>query len=240
MSDGIKQCYLVLDESGAMHLKDERYFVIAGYLTTDINKIKSCHRKIEKEILTIKKIDLHNHKELKSTNITPKQQATFINNLLSIDGVIGVSITIDKYQLDNFKASENLAYNYFVKNLINYLLNCNIVILNEAYDVVLLLDNRSIAVKNANDLETFLNLEFVYSLAYDKNFIVKYLDSNKHREIQMADYISNALWKSYNLDEHKILYHLDMSLFKLIKQSKFPFKTFGINPPKFKIDKKAK
>lgn len=240
MNDGHKQCYLVLDESGAMHLKNERYFIIGGYLTTNINKVKSCHKKIEKEVLTIKKIGFHNHRELKSSNITPKQQATFINDLLKINEVIGVSITIDKYQLDNFKASENLAYNYFVKNLINYLLNCNIPILNEAYNIVLLLDNRSTAVKNANDLETFLNLEFVYSLSYEKNFIVKYLDSKKNREIQMADYIANALWKSYNFTEHKIIYHLDMDLFKLIKQSKFPFKTFGINPPKFKIDKKTK
>lgn len=31
--------YIVLDESGAMHLKNERYFVIAGFLTRELHKV---------------------------------------------------------------------------------------------------------------------------------------------------------------------------------------------------------
>ena len=232
-----EKCYLVLDESGAMHLKNERYFVIAGYLTNNLSKIINCHKKIEHALILNKHCSLKNHMEFKASKISPKQQADFINALLSIDNVVGVSITIDKYQLNHFGASENLAYNYFVKNLLNYLLYCKISLFDNAQNITLLLDNRSIAIKNLQDLKAFINFEFSYTLGLDKFFDVIYLDSKTHREIQMADYVANALWKSYNKSNSTILHHLDMQLFNKIKQSKFPYKTFGLNPPQFKFDK---
>ena len=36
--------YIVLDESGAMHLKKERYFVIAGFITRELHKVTSAHK----------------------------------------------------------------------------------------------------------------------------------------------------------------------------------------------------
>lgn len=39
--------YIVLDESGVMHLKNERYFVIAGFLTRELHKVTSAHKRIE-------------------------------------------------------------------------------------------------------------------------------------------------------------------------------------------------
>ncbi|HIQ94883.1 TPA: hypothetical protein IAB29_07150 [Candidatus Ventrenecus stercoripullorum] len=39
--------YIVLDESGAMHLKNERYFVIAGFMTRELHKVTSAHKKVE-------------------------------------------------------------------------------------------------------------------------------------------------------------------------------------------------
>ena len=39
--------YVVLDESGAMHLKNERYFVIAGFITRELHKVTSSHKKVE-------------------------------------------------------------------------------------------------------------------------------------------------------------------------------------------------
>ena len=46
--------YIVLDESGAMHLKDERYFVIAGFVTRELHKVVSAHKKIEGIVKKIK------------------------------------------------------------------------------------------------------------------------------------------------------------------------------------------
>ena len=54
-----------------------------------------------------------------------------------------------------FGASENVAYNFFVKNLLKYLFKCNIPIL-QTNDIELRVDNRNTSVKSLKDLETYL------------------------------------------------------------------------------------
>jgi len=34
---------------------------------------------------------------------------------------------------------------------------------------------------------------------------VKYLDSKDNRDIQMADYVANLIWKKYNKENEKLL-----------------------------------
>ena len=186
--------YIVLDESGAMHLKNERFFVIGGFITKDLHKIKSCHKKAERIVKLRKNISINECVELKSSKINDNQQAIFLNALYDIDGIIPVVIIVDKYNLKKFKASENIAYNFFVKTLLNYLFNSNIdeLFVNE---IELRVDNRNIRVKELKDLETFLQMEFDL---LELNFTVKYLNSKYNRDVQMADYIANLFWKKYN------------------------------------------
>ena len=73
--------YIVLDESGAMHLKDERYFVIAGFITREIHKVTSSHKKIEALVKNRKNIPINKKIELKSSRINDSQQALFLNEL---------------------------------------------------------------------------------------------------------------------------------------------------------------
>lgn len=216
--------YIVLDESGAMHLKKERFFIIGGFITKDLHKITSAHKKIEKIVKLRKHIPLDKNIELKSSIINVNQQALFLNELSIIKGVIPIAIIVDKDNLVKLKASENLAYNFFVKTLLNYLFNSNIELLN-TNEIELRVDNRSISVKELKNLETFLQWEFdIKSL----NFNVKYLNSKYNREIQMADYVANLMWKKYNLTNEKL-----SSKTKIIRRmhiSKFPIKLFNKNP----------
>lgn len=50
--------YIVLDESGAMHLKNERYFVIAGFMTRELHKVTSAHKRIEEIVKQRKNIPI--------------------------------------------------------------------------------------------------------------------------------------------------------------------------------------
>ena len=70
---------IVLDESGAMHLKNERYFVIAGFITRELHKVTSMHKKVEKMIKMRKNIPITKKVELKSSKINVSQQALFLN-----------------------------------------------------------------------------------------------------------------------------------------------------------------
>lgn len=216
--------YIVLDESGAMHLKNERYFVIAGFMTRELHKVTSAHKKVEGIVKERKNIPIDEKIELKSSKINDSQQALFLNELYELSGVVPIAIVIDKDNLTKFGASENVAYNFFVKNLLKYLFKCNIPIL-QTNDIELRVDNRNTSVKSLKDLETFLQWEFELM---DLEVKVKYLDSKDNRDIQMADYVANLVWKKYNYENENLSRRVPQYYRTYI--SKFPFKLFGHTP----------
>lgn len=224
--------YIVLDESGAMHLKNERYFVIAGFITRELHKVTSIHKRIEEIVKKRKNIPISQKIELKSSKINDGQQALFLNELYGLLDVIPVAIVIDKDNLSKFGASENVAYNFFVKNLLNYLFKCNIPIL-KANQIELRVDNRNTAVKSLKDLETFLQWEFELM---DLEVNVKYLDSKDNRDIQMADYVANLVWKKYNCANEDLSRRIPQYYRTYI--SKFPIKLFGHNPTLKQLNQK--
>lgn len=216
--------YIVLDESGAMHLKNERFFVIGGFITNDLHKVKSVHKRIEKIVKIRKNIPVNSKIELKSSKINVNQQAMFLNELTSLKNVIPVSIVVDKENLNKLKATENLAYNFFVKTLLNYLFRSNIELLNTD-EIELRVDNRNVSVKQLKDLETFLEWEFNIK---NLSFNVKYLNSLYNRDIQMADYVANFMWKKYNISSEKL--SNKTNIINRMYISKFPIKLFNKNP----------
>lgn len=216
--------YIVLDESGAMHLKNERYFVIAGFMTRELHKVTSAHKRIEEIVKQRKNIPIAQKIELKSSKINDSQQSLFLNELYELSGVVPIAIIIDKDNLAKFGASENVAYNFFVKNLLKYLFKCNIPLL-QTNEIELRVDNRNTSVKSLKDLETFLQWEFELM---DLEFKVKYLDSKDNRDVQMADYVANLIWKKYNCVNEDLSRRVPQFYRTYI--SKFPFKLFGNNP----------
>lgn len=216
--------YIVLDESGAMHLKNERYFVIAGFITRELHKVTSAHKRVEKIVKERKNIPIQKKIELKSSQISIGQQALFLNELYSLSDIIPIAIVVDKYNLSKFGASENVAYNFFVKTLLKYLFQCNIPIL-QTNEIELRVDNRNTSVKTLKDLETFLQWEFELM---DLEVNVKYLDSKDNRDIQMADYVANLIWKDYNRHNNDLIRKIPQYYKTYI--SKFPLKLFGTNP----------
>ncbi len=216
--------YIVLDESGAMHLKNERYFVIAGYITRELHKVTASHKRIEEIVKERKNIPIKEKVELKASKINDSQQALFLNELYELSSVIPIAIVIDKDNLSKFEASENVAYNFFVKNLLKYLFKCNIPML-QTNEIELRVDNRNTSVKTLKDLETFLQWEFELM---DLEVKVKYLNSKYNRDIQMADYVANLIWKKYNCPNEKLSKRITQYYRTYI--SKFPFKLFGNTP----------
>ena len=214
--------YIVIDESGATHQERNDYFVIAGYITKQIYSVKSTHKKIEKE-LKEKYSYLNKYVELKGCYLNASQKAEFLNGLFQIPTTIPIAIIIDKKHL--FKRQqhdENIKYNYFIQILLSYLLHNFPKLMNED-EFQLILDNRNVSVGSLNSLQDYLNSAL--GLIYDKKFNVKYRNSNEHREVQMADLISNVMFGYYNFRSKYSTYHLIPALKKAII-SKFPYKHF--------------
>lgn len=226
--------YIVLDESGAMHLKNERYFVIVGFITRELHKVTSSHKRVEEIVKVRKKIPVAEKIELKSSHINDSQQALFFNELYSLSNVVPIAIIVDKDNLKKFGASENVAYNFFVKTLLKYLFKCNIPIL-QTKQIELRVDNRNTSVKTLKDLETFLQWEFELM---DLEVEVKYLDSKDNRDVQMADYVANLVWKKYNCPNEKLSRRVPQYYKTCI--SRFPFKLFGHNPSIKQLEAKKK
>jgi len=214
--------YIVIDESGSTHQEQNDFFIIAGYITKQIYSIKSTHKKIER-VLKQKYPYLNKRNELKGCYLTASQKAEFLNGLLKIPTTIPIVIIIDKKHL--FKReqnNENIKYNYFVQILLSYLLH-NFPDLMDNDKIQLILDNRNVSVGSLNSLQDYLNSAI--GLIYNKKFDVKYKNSNEHREVQVADLISNVMFGYYN-------YRTQFSTFNLIPAmkniiiSKFPYKYF--------------
>ena len=214
--------YIVIDESGAIHQTENNYFVIAGYITKQIYSVKSIHKKTEK-ILKEKYSYLSKYKELKGCYLKSYQKADFLNSLFAIPTTIPIAIVIDKrYLLKRSQHDENIKYNYFLQVLLSYLLHnyTNLLLANE---IQLILDNRNVSVGSLNSLEDYLNSAL--GLIYNKKFKVKYKNSSEHREVQMADLISNVVFGYYNFRSFHSAYNLIPSM-KSIIISKFPYKYF--------------
>lgn len=214
--------YIVIDESGATHQKQNDYFVIAGYITKQIYSVKSTHKKVERN-LKLKYPYLNKYKELKGCYLNASQKAEFLNELFKVPTTIPISIIIDKKHL--FKREqhdENIKYNYFIQLILSYLLHNFSGLLN-GDEIQLILDNRNVSVGSLNSLQDYLNSAL--GLIYDKKFDVKYRNSNEHREVQMADLVSNVMFGYYNFRSEHSAYYLIPSMKNTIV-SKFPYKYF--------------
>ena len=217
-----KVTYIVLDESGALHQKDNDYFIIGGYITKQIYSVRSVHKKIEKN-LKEKYPRLKKYTELKGCKIKSHQKAKFLNNLLKIDTTIPVAIIVDKrHTVKRTNHNENIKYNYFLQLLLKkILINYKDILPNER--VQLILDNRNVSVGSLNSLEDYLNASL--GLDFNKNFYVTYANSAITREVQFADLVANVLFGYYNHRSSKSAYH-QVPLLKRAILLKFPYALF--------------
>ena len=214
--------YIVIDESGATHQSENDYFVIAGYITKQIYSVKSIHKKVEKK-LREEYVYLKKYSELKGSNLKSYQKAEFLNELFKIPTTIPISIIVDKrHLLKREQHDENIKYNYFLQILLSFILHNFPNILN-GDEIQLILDNRNVKVGSLNSLEDYLNSAL--GLIFNKKFKVIYKNSKEHREVQMADLVSNVLFGYYNYrSEHATFYQIPMLKSAII--SKFPYRYF--------------
>lgn len=79
------------------------------------------------------------------------------------------------------------------------------------------------SVGSLNSLQDYLNSAL--GLIYDKKFKVVYRNFNEHREVQMADLVSNVIFGYYNFRSPHSTYN-KIPAMKTLILSKFPYKYF--------------
>ncbi|WDA54593.1 MAG: hypothetical protein PPFGHCPK_01047 [Spiroplasma endosymbiont of Drosophila atripex] len=106
--------HLILDETSAMHLQHEQYFIIGGYLIDNINYIRSKCQKIEKN-LRINNKYISELKEIKGVKLKNEHLVNYISYIYkNSKSFIPVSILIDKTKLNKKKWNENEAFNFLL------------------------------------------------------------------------------------------------------------------------------
>jgi len=192
--------YICIDESGVQDVRKNQYFVISGFICKNITKIRSIHKRIEKEIKQ-NNPNLVNKSELKAFNLNSKEKAKFINKILELNDVFVFCICYDlknKQLMKQLKENED-KFNFLVKlALDNLFKKLNEYKYKNKYDYLtngsleIRLDNRNVKNSYNDKLEDYLIKQSYFSYKY--NIDIKkcsYHDSTQTREIQMADYIAN-------------------------------------------------
>lgn len=199
--------YICIDESGVQNPQKNNYFVISGFICKNVTKIRSIHRKIEKE-LRQNNSKLTNKPELKACDLNSTEKSKFINKILEVDGVFLFCICYDlrnKTLMKKLKQNED-KFNFLIKLVLDNLFEkLNDPIYNGKFDYIkngelkIRLDNRNVKNSYVDKLEDYLIKHSHFS--YKHNIDIKectYHDSKKTREIQMADYIANIFWTVKN------------------------------------------
>lgn len=210
--------FVYLDESGSIHKNSRsKFFAVGGYFTLEKDKLKilSEYKKINKNMKINKNLPLNT--EIKAIQMESYEKINIFKNIQDISTFYGFSKVFDKEKMHKEIVTSNLFYNYAVKLVFK---DCIIPLLsniNEEITFIVSCDNRTIKVGDINNLENYLNIEF---LDTSYSFLVKYYDSQSNYGIQMADLIVNTFYnyfKDYNFIE---------DVLKSIKFSKFRLSLF--------------
>lgn len=182
--------YLCVDESGTFNSVYEQYYILSAILVKDIDKLQKLHYDIE-PLIRKRRIT----KEMKASSLRDDKKALFVNALLDNNYDV-FTLAIDKKKLFryyNYNISEFFAYNFFLKELLEYIDSLNHF--KDIDELIILVDSRSMDRRIYLELESYLNLVFYKKFRFLK---VIYKNSATNREIQMVDYIANTFYGKLN------------------------------------------
>ncbi|CAM3555637.1 DUF3800 domain-containing protein [Erysipelothrix anatis] len=216
-----KTTILIIDESGAMHNPKDRFFIIAGYLTSNFMACRSHQKSVEKEYKERYSIPLSS--EVKGSSIQTKDNIFINDTYIAHEHITPVAIVIDKKHL-KLRLSENMGYNYYTGLLIKNLVNEGYIDCEECDEIILMYDDRSLKLDARMDLGAYLQHQLV-ELGYDKKFTFQPKDSKNNPEIKIADIIANTLYRVYQKKDRIIQDRIKTDDTYYI--SKFPRYNFG-------------
>lgn len=200
---------IYIDESGSMTKKGLRYnsnkkFVICMIRVKDGLKLNRAFKRfVSKNLEDLRKLDGGenkmfypdgNFKELKGSMLDLAMKEKFIdffcrNDLFEIYYIVSDNVKVKPY----FYANTSRAFNYLVKNCIEYATKNNLLKKNY-YN--LLIDERNIRTDTKATLKEYINTELVTGQNLHDGFSVDYFASETKAMIQLADVFSNIFYVS--------------------------------------------
>lgn len=179
---------ICLDESGSLGFDQNRYFVLGGVVTYRLHTAIQRYAKLEE------REKVHNrhgrNQELKSTHLSKHTREKFMDTLLADELLTPICVVVDKQNPEFQLGKKREYYNFLVKTLIQKA--CTYRLVPPHAHINLRIDQQSLPIESVNSLVEYLNSE----LRYDEKeqcsideITVDYLDSAKHADIRIADFI---------------------------------------------------
>lgn len=216
----MEEYYLYFDESGNLGI-DGRYFVISCVVTKDpkpiYNKMKKILLKIKNKYKNIK----WNRYELKANTCKPWIKEIIYRGIIGKDFEISYIVADKVWIKESLKKDKNILYNYLLSVLLdnykNYFRNNK---------VNLILDNKTIKVQSLNSFSDYIKLHMNYVLQINADINVEYMDSSSKKayNVQLADYIANAIYAYYQYN-YDVYYEIIKEKVKYTEL--FPRRHFG-------------
>lgn len=209
-----KRIKIFIDESGTFHDGETKFFVLGGIVLNEEheNYILRKYRELILEYTRENNIPiLSKNFELKSSSIRSKNYSKQIGmiekigeKLYDLEAILfTLVVDVKKHKsyssLDSIKNSENLRYNFFVKNLLLYLIKDYKNSIDDfKVELVICCDNRSVKVNLRKELENYLNTEICNVDMGIDSIKVDYFNSANNHLIQLADMVAGLKFKEYN------------------------------------------
>ncbi|WP_434329352.1 DUF3800 domain-containing protein [Mycoplasma capricolum subsp. capricolum] len=128
--------------------------------------------------------------------LSPEQRYFYLSEALSANKINFVCIVVSKKDLRKTEWNETIAYNYFLKSLLQYLMTKKQHLINENKHIALYLDNRSSAKGDFKELSEYIKDEITSINNIEFNIIYK--DSKTNPEIRLADVYCNLQYNRLN------------------------------------------
>jgi len=203
---------IYVDESGNLGAKD-RYFVIALFVPTNINRIKNIIKR---------HCAKNNIAELKASETTFPDKQNLVNKIIKLPDYFISYIVLDKKHITSQRLwkNKNLLFNYLCKHLMRRLVkNCR-------EDINIIMDEHTIKVASGNTLKEYIQTTAYGDWGYKNTIGLRYLDSKSCKLIQASDLVANIIFAKYNYEK---LHKTHLYDFLSIRHSvRFPYQNFGI------------
>lgn len=201
--------YLFLDESGNLHKNStDRYFVIGGVYTDNYTDIKKSYVEINRELK--EKINMDFNLELKASYLNMEEKMDIVVKLQEMDGMYIVGIIVDKERLGIKIDQIHLYYNYVIRKLTDYLIQCRLIKKDKDQKLHINIDTTSMKKEEIDSLEMYLKTVYNIEKRYPFDINVTYWDSRKNYMVQVADIMANTLWNVAQLDNRAHIFrHLN-------------------------------
>lgn len=199
---------LHVDESGNLGKKD-RFFVIVSVHFLNKKRIKNFLKRYTQK---------RNIAEAKGQVMNFKDRQYLLKKLSTKDDHFISYIVLDKQNLTKRKLfdDKNILFNY----LCSFLFRRTIKNCQESISISF--DNRTVKVASGNSLKEYLKIKAYAEWNFLNNLNIYHFDSKSNYCIQMADIISNTIFRKYNNEKDHFY-----NLLKIRESIRFPQNTFG-------------